>query len=357
VNLTLIVTIDPVKSLPHLDVLVHALNLQTCKDFDVVFFNQTLRTAAEIVAGLRVSPVFPIRTFDVPRDDFLGLYPIWDLYAFHSHLLEKEPVGDYIMSLHMEEFPDVDYVEHLLGVLKRERLDILFGNLCNTKSTLEDVEPLLETKTVEDFDRAMTVLGLKTSPRWGFDHRPVLLRRNPRLLLENLQRWTYFRFRKTLPATAAGFTTLGRYVAEDIFAMSAEFARRHNWFLRGHHLYFEDIHILNHRAVGDLTGPLRARTKFPVYFNRRRMYHVRHRRFYFQLEDETFTTLLLGRTEEDPALLALQHAIREYRSGRLSLEQALTYTRRNPDRSGTQNLNFRYHMRYLAPEAIDAGER
>ena len=41
-------TIDPVKSLSYLDVLVHALNVQTCGNFDVVFYNQTTLDPAEI---------------------------------------------------------------------------------------------------------------------------------------------------------------------------------------------------------------------------------------------------------------------------------------------------------------------
>lgn len=346
-QLTLIVTIDPVKSISHLDVLVHALNLQTCRDFDVVFFNQTLRTPSEIEAGLRVKPNFPTRAFDVPREDFLGSYPIWDLYALHCRLLEEGPVGDYVMALHMEEFPDVDYVEHLLDVLKRERFDILFGNLTRTRSKREDVAPLLETVTADAFDRGVEALGLKACPHWSFDHLPVLRYERPRWLLPRLLRWASFGFRKALPPTSAGFTRLRRDLAEDVFAMSVSFAKRYNWFLSGHRLYFEDVHIVGNSAVGYLTRTLRKKTTYPVYFNRRKMYHLEHGRFYYQLEDETFTSMMLERSVQDPVLRALQHGIRAYRAGEMTMGEALTYTRRNPEGTGTQDLNFELHMRYL----------
>jgi len=355
VHLTVIVTIDPVKTIGNLDVLVHSLNLQTTRAFDVVFYNQTPLTDSDILDQLTVRPTFPFRFLGVPAEDFLGAYPIWDLYAVHAALLDSGRVGYDLMSVHMEEFFDADYVEQLLAVLGDSGLDILFGNMVNTRATRADVSSLLEATSAEEFDRQLRALGLHAAPHWGFDHRPVLWSKDPRMLADRAERWFHFRFRKTLPPTQSGFTQLGKYVAEDVYAIKTAFARRYNWFLSGHHLYFEDIHIFRHPAVGDLSAPLRALTRFPAYFNLRRIYHLRHERFYFQLEDETFTSLLLERQVDDPVLQAHQAAIRRFRRGEFSLHQALTYTRRNPDGTGTQDLNFAYHMKYLSAARARGG--
>lgn len=357
-QLTLVVTIDPVKSLSYLDVLVHALNVQTRSDFDVVFYNQTTLDAADILAKLRAKPQFAVRFVDVPPADFLGTYPIWDLYGLHARLVDEGPVGDYIMALHMEEFPDADYVEELLGVLERERLDILFGNLTRTRARPEDVTKLFDAGTPQAFDAAVTAMGLKECPHWSFDHGPVLRRDHPRWLFPRIRRWAQFGFRKTVPPTPAGYTPVRRYLSEDVFAMSVAFARRYNWFLRGHRLWFEDIHIFGDDVIGHLTEFVRTRTRFPLYFNRRRIYHLEHGRFYFQFEDETFTSRLMQRTVDDPVLGALQHAVREYREGRMTMQEALTYSRRNPARTGTQNLNYDLHRRYLEnPPPLPAATR
>jgi hypothetical protein len=65
------------------------------------------------------------------------------------------------------------------------------------------------------------------------------------------------------------------------------------------------------------------------------------------LVDDEFTTLMLNYETDDPILNALKRAITMYREGKLSFKQALTYTRKNSDGNGTQNLNYKYHMLYL----------
>ena len=46
----------------------------------------------------------PHSYWTLPRSDFLGEHPLWDLYAFHAAMLDEGRIGDYLMSLHMEEF-------------------------------------------------------------------------------------------------------------------------------------------------------------------------------------------------------------------------------------------------------------
>src|SRR5262249_36117747 len=101
-RLTLLVTIDSVKPLALLDVLIHSLTLQTSQDFDVVFCNQTLRPESSLRAQLRCPPRFSHSYWTVPRSDFLGEHPLWDLYTFHAAMLDEGRIGDYLMSLHME---------------------------------------------------------------------------------------------------------------------------------------------------------------------------------------------------------------------------------------------------------------
>ena len=93
-HLTFIVTIDPVKDLPLLNILIHSFNLQTSKTFDVVFYNQTPLEESEVFARLEVSPQFGYRWFGIEKEDLLGKYPIWDLYGLHALLLEHGLVGD-----------------------------------------------------------------------------------------------------------------------------------------------------------------------------------------------------------------------------------------------------------------------
>lgn len=358
-KITFVVTIDPVKDLRLLGLLVHSLNLQTCQAFDVVFYNQTLLSEDDIFSRLSVQPRFPYRFFGIERGDFCGNYPMWDLYAFHATLLERGLLNDYFMALHIEEFPDAGYVEHALSVLERNRFDIMFGNMTSTRLTYDTARPLLDLSTGSAFDRSLERAGVTRARHWGYPpHGPVA--KSWSELQINLTKLLLFRFRSRLRPTAAGYVVMRRYVAEDLYFMKRDFAERYNWFLRGHRMYFEDIHICEQEGVCELGRELRRITTFPVYFNRRRIYHVQHARHYYQLVDEGFTSAMLERRADDPILVALQEAIRMYRSGELSLTQALTYTRQNPKRTGTQDLNYAYHMLYLrdgghGPVAEDAG--
>ena len=155
------------------------------------------------------------------------------------------------------------------------------------------------------------------------------------------------KFRRNVRPTRKGYRRLARYMAEDLYFMKREFARRHNWFLRGHHMYFEDIHICEQPGVCELGRELKKITEFPIYFNLRRIYHLTHAKYYFQLVDEEFTSGLLRQEVDDPILSALKSAIAMYREGKATLHQALQYTRKNRERTGTQDLNYAYHMKYL----------
>jgi hypothetical protein len=128
-RLTFIISIDPVKGLALLNPLLHSLNLQTRDNFDVVFYNQTLLDESDVFAQLRIRPEFNYRFFSIERHQFLGNFPLWDLFTFHRQLLENDLLGDYFMSLHMEEFFDIDYVENVTRVLEATGFDILLGNL------------------------------------------------------------------------------------------------------------------------------------------------------------------------------------------------------------------------------------
>src|SRR5690242_8525007 len=136
-RLTLLVTIDSVNPLRLLDVLIHSLNLQTSANFDVVFCNQTLHSESRLREQLRCEPRFVHSFWTVPGSDFLGEHPVWDLYAFHAAMLDEGRVGDYLMSLHMEEFLDSDYIAEVSKLLSEQSFDILFGNLRRTALTVD----------------------------------------------------------------------------------------------------------------------------------------------------------------------------------------------------------------------------
>src|SRR5690242_11282378 len=165
-RLTLLVTIDSVKPLRLLDVLIHSLNLQTSDDFDVVFFNQTPLPESQLQAQLRCAPLFPHSYWTLPHSDFLGEHPLWDLYAFHTAMLDDGRIGDYLMSLHMEEFLDSDYIEEVSRLLDEHSFDILFGNLRRTGLTVDSASYLL-TCSSPDFQRALTHMGAAVSPHWS----------------------------------------------------------------------------------------------------------------------------------------------------------------------------------------------
>jgi hypothetical protein len=338
-HLTILVTIDPVKPLPLLNILIHSLNLQTSQSFDVIFFNQTHHPESHIRKQLRCVPRFPHSYWTLPRANFLGNYPLWDLYAFHTAMLDEGRIGDYLMSLHMEEFLDSDYIEEVSKVLAEHSFDILLGNLRRTELTVDQAMVLLGCSSPRDFQRALALMGAAASPHWTVVRKRSVAGRQSKP-------------DAAFDPTPQGFNQFSEYVDEDVYLMSRRFAERHNWFLKGHSLYFEDIHFCQKPGVCEL-GPVLAKlTRFPVYFNARKIYHLRHHKFIFQIEDRTFTDLLLKMETDDPVIRSLQFAILEHRRGAFSVTEALRYSRRNPRREGSQDMNYRYHIRYLPPDVV-----
>jgi len=170
-RLTLLVTIDSVKPVQLLNVLIHSLNLQTSQDFDVIFFNQTRIPESYLRRQLRCGPRFPHSFWTMPRSDFLGEHPLWDLYAFHAAMLDEGRIGDYLMSLHMEEFLDSDYIEEVSKLLSEHSFDILFGNLRRTELTADQAAFLLGCSSRRDFQGALTHMGAAASPHWSIPQK------------------------------------------------------------------------------------------------------------------------------------------------------------------------------------------
>jgi hypothetical protein len=306
-------------------------------------------TEDELRNKLTVQPAFQYKLYNIDKHLFFGKYPLWDLYAFHSMLLKTNVLQPYFMSLHMEEFLDVDYVEKVIGVLDQNGFDLMFGNLSRTTVTYGDVKPILDTGSSREFDRYLTTTGLKNSVHWAFDYKPLFRSRNINFLKRNARKLADFRFRKRLRPTRSGYTRLRDYIAEDVYFMKRDFANRYNWFLQGHHLYFEDIHVCEQKGVCELSKELAARTQYPVYFNLSKVYHIEHEKYYFQMVDDEFTKGLINFPSDDPLLNTHKKAITMYREGKMTLKEALTYTRKNAEGTGTQNLNYQYHMKYLNP--------
>jgi hypothetical protein len=347
-RLTFIVTIDPVKDISLLNILILSLNLQTTKGFNVVFYNQTLMDEGGIFSRLTVKPTFDYLFYSIDKEYFLGKYPIWDLYEFHNTLLGDNVLNEYFMSLHVEEFLDVDYVENAIKVLQKNDFDIMFGNLARTQMNYIEIKPILAAETAEEFDRYLKHTRVKDACHWTFNYYPMFYLRNMNInsLKKNALKLFHFGFKKRVKPNERGFAKLQRYY-EDVYFIKKEFAEQYNWFLRGHNMYFEDIQISEQKGVCELSKELRKITEFPIYFNLRRIYHIAHEKYYYQLVDDEFTTLMLNYETDDPILNALKKAIVMYREGELSLKRALTYTRKNSDGTGTQNLNYKYHMKYL----------
>lgn len=343
-RLTFIISIDPVKGISLLNILLHSLNLQTWKNFDVVFYNQTTLSESEVFAQLQVQPDFDYRFFKVER--FLGDFPLWDLYTFHRRLLEADLLGDYFMSMHMEEFFDVDYVENVTRVLEASRFDILLGNLCRTPFDGAGIMDILKIGSAAAFSDYLCARKLKQAPHWTFSSCPASLKGKLEFLKRNWKELLDFRFRTRLVPSRKGYRKLtGHY--EDLYLMRRGFARRYDWFLPGRRMYFEDIHLCDIPGVCELGRELTKLTDFLRYFNLSRIYHVNHRKFYYQFQDSGFTDALLALKTDELLLQTLQKAIRMYRAGSISLEQALRYTRCNAEGTGTQNLNYKYHMEVL----------
>lgn len=347
-TLDFIITIDPVKPLSFLNLIIHSLNLQTNKNFQAIFFNQTLMSEQEVMEALTIRPNFSYKFFSIDQKYFFGKYPIWNLYAFHDFLLEQGILTDYSMSLHMEEFLDVDYVEQALKVLDAHQIDILFGNLSRTQLEYDDIQPILNTHTPEAFNHCLQSYALDRAHHWTFTYHPMVWTKkiSHKERNANLRKIAHFGLMKQLRPTARGYTKLGaRY--EDVHFMKREFAERHNWFLRGHAMYLYDIHICEQPVICELSKELQKVTAFPLHFNRRKIYHINHKKFYFQFEDEEFTTQMLKFRTNDPILQNLQQAITMYREKTISLTEAILYTRKNTEGTGSQDLDYLFHMKYL----------
>jgi hypothetical protein len=340
-RLTFIISIDPVKGIPLLNFVLHSLNLQTRKNFDVVFYNQTRVSESQVFAQLRVRPQFDCRFFSVER--FLGNFPLWDLYSFHRRLLEADLLGDYFMAMHMEEFLDVDYVENVTKVLEATGFDILLGNLCRTPFDGAEIMDILKTGSAAAFSDYLATRGLDGASHWTFQPLPASYIGKMSVLKQNCRKFVDFGFRSRLLPTPEGYSKLGAHY-EDLYFMRRDFARKYDWFLSGRCMFFEDVQLCDIPEVCELGRELSKLTQFPRYFNSSRMYHVKHRRFYYQLEDQEFTDALLSLRTDDRLLQTLQEAVRMHRFENVPLETALRHTRRNAEGTGTQNLNYKYHM-------------
>jgi hypothetical protein len=242
-RLTFIVTIDPIKDVSLLNILVHSLNLQTTKEFNVIFNNQTLMGEGELFSKLCIKPTFDYLVYNINKEYFLGKYPIWDLYEVHNLLLDDNVLNEYFISLHMEEFLDVDYAEMVIKVLENNDFDILFGNLSRTRMDYDAIKPILATQTEEEFSQYLKHKGLRDSYHWSFNYGPLFYSRNINLSKQNAMKLFFFWFKRRLKPTSKGYTTIRDYIAEDLYFMKRDFAKQYNWFLRGHRMYFEDIHI------------------------------------------------------------------------------------------------------------------
>ena len=345
-QLTFIITIDPVKQLSLLDILLHSLNLQTANNFDVVFFNQTLLDESEIFAELRIRPEFRYRFFSVERGHFLGNFPLWDLYGFHRQLLESDLLGDYFMSMHMEEFFDIDYVENVTRVLETAGFDILFGNLCRSRLDGAKIADILTAGSAREFEDFLKRHGMKKARHWAFQPLPAPPVARLSVLRSHLYKFVDFGFRTRLVPSPKGYSKLPTHY-EDLYFMKKAFAHEYNWFLPGRSMYFEDIHLCDISGVCELGQELAKLTDFLNYFNLSKVYHVEHQKFYYQLQDAGFTEGLLALDTDDLLLQTLQQAVRMYRSGKVNLEEALRFTRRNGAGTGTQDLNYKYHMQVI----------
>src|SRR5262245_3567450 len=217
-RLTFIISIDPVKGLFLLNVLLHSLNLQTRKNFDVVFYNQTLLDESDIFAQLRTRPDFNYRFFSVDRRHFLGNFSLWGLYTLHRQLLGADLLGDYFMSLHMEEFFDTDYVENVTRVLEATGFDILLGNLCRTWVDGIQIADILTTGTAREFADYLRARGLKKARHWVFQPLPASPLAKLRALREHYHKFADFGFCTRLVPSREGYTKLPTHY-EDLYFM------------------------------------------------------------------------------------------------------------------------------------------
>ncbi len=338
-KISYIITISSVIPFDYLNALITSLNIQTSNNFEVVFYNQTKKTIDDIFNYLRVKPIFEYSFFPIEEQIFLGEYPIWNLYGFHQDLLDNDLLCDYFMSLHMEEFLTPDYTEQVLEVLKENNFDILFGNLHRTGYSFYDVKELSDIDDAQRFNDYLESKNIKKSIKWGLPNKPFFLTRSPQNLINNFRKLKLLKWKKRFDPTQIGFFKFEDYILEDIFIMSKSFAKKYRWYDSKVKLYFEDIHI-----NFSLKNILKQITTFPVYFNKSKIYHLKHGKFYYQIEDDEFSNKLLEYNTDSPILLSLKNGIILSKSKRISTKKALRLSRTNPRKIGTADLNYQFHV-------------
>ena len=349
-QISYIITINPIIEFRYLNALIHSLNLQTSGQFDVVFYNQINESEQELFAKLDVLPQFPYTFFSVEKDMFFNNYPVWDLYGFHQFLLDNDLVGDYFMSLHMEEFLDYDYTAKAAAVLEKNGFDILLGNLSRTQYVYDDIAAIIETADREAFDQYLKKTGIKDAFHWCFTTKNMIFNRNWRRARSNYRLRKAFGGSRQVKPTAEGFFRLPNYIAEDLLFMSKTFAHKYRWYDAPVKMYFSDIHISSR-----LEDTVKSITDFPVYFNQAKVYHLDHGRYFYQIEDEGFGREFLKYETDSKILLALQAAISQKQQQGLTDREALDIFRGKHDAEGYQDINYEFHVNNVR-QALAVGE-
>lgn len=338
-RISYIITISPVIDISYLEILITSLNLQSCRGFDVIFYNQTHLNEKELFDVLGVPIEFPYTFYSIPKEYFLGKYPIWDLYSFHQYLLSNDLVSDYFISLHMEEFLDVDYTKDAIDILSNNGFEVLFGNLCNTNLDYNDIRSINKITSEKELTQYIEKYVKTVCWKWGLPVGLKVISKSWNRIIANFKNYKSLSWRYNLKPTLSGFTKFREYGLEDVYLMSKDFAKRYGWFNSPVKLYFEDIHINR-----ELSGDLKRIIEFPVYMNKSKVYHICHGKYYYQLEDKIFSDGLLAYDTDNPILLSIKHAIQLLRDNpSLGLGKALSLTRRNKGSVGSANFNVQFH--------------
>ena len=132
-RLTLLVTIDTVKPLSLLDILIHSLNLQTSQNFDVVFFNQTLLSESHFRRQLQCAPRFAHSYWTLPRFGLLRRVTLCGTYMrFMPPCSMRDGSATISCRCTWKNFWIADYIAEVSNLLSEHSFDILFGNLRRT---------------------------------------------------------------------------------------------------------------------------------------------------------------------------------------------------------------------------------
>jgi hypothetical protein len=240
----------------------------------------------------------------------------------------------------MEEFLEPHYTASALDVLSKTGLDILMGNLHQTQYSYEDVKLLSSITSDRDFGAFLKDKKISKSPKWGLPSKPFFLGKRLQAIRKNIMKYKELGWRQQLHTTRTGYTRIKRYILEDVFFMSKEFATKYRWYESTTNLYFEDIHI-----NFSLEPLLKTILQFPVYLNNAKVYHLKHDKFYYQIADEEFATKMLQFQTNNPVLNTLKEAITLYRANKhISIKNALRTSRRNASGKGSADLNYSFHL-------------